>query len=74
MASDGRVAGSRALMGLSMSVTVPEDAEAQRVFDALSEGGKIEMSLTQTFWASKFGRLEDKVGVGWMASVEHKRA
>ncbi|MFL6537470.1 MAG: VOC family protein [Chthoniobacterales bacterium] len=72
MASDGRCEGEPGFEGFTMSVTVPNDAEAERVFGALSDSGKVEMPLMQTFWTSKFGMLEDKFGVGWMVSVEHK--
>lgn len=74
MASDGRCEGTPGFDGFSLSITVPDDADAERVFQALSAGGKVEMPLTKTFWTSKFGMLEDKFGVGWMVSVEHKPA
>src|SRR6266705_2852354 len=37
-----------------------------------SDGGKVTMPLEKTFWAPKFGMLEDRFGVGWMVSVQHK--
>jgi PhnB protein len=40
--------------------------------NALADGGKVTMHLEDTFWAAKFGMLEDKFGVGWMVSVQHK--
>jgi PhnB protein len=51
---------------------VPDEAAADRTFNALADGGKVEMPLTKTFWAPKFGMLEDRFGVGWMISVQHK--
>ena len=72
MASDGRCAGEAKFEGFSLSITVADEGEAERLFAALSEGGKVEMPLMQTFWAPKFGMLEDRFGVGWMVSVEHK--
>ena len=74
MASDGRCGGEPTFEGFSLSITVADEAAAERVFNALSDGGKIEMPLSSTFWTSKFGMLEDKFGVGWMVSVEHKPA
>ncbi len=72
MASDGRCDGPAAFEGFSLSVTVPDEAEADRVFAALGEGGLITMPLEKTFWAPKFGMLTDRFGVGWMVSVMHK--
>ena len=73
MASDGRCEGPQNFEGFSLSVALPDEAEAEKVFAALSDGGLVTMPLTQTFWAPKFGMLQDKFGVGWMVSVMHKR-
>jgi PhnB protein len=72
MASDGRCEGPQNFEGFSLSITVPDEAEANRVFAALSEGGLVTMALEKTFWSPKFGMLQDKFGVGWMVSVMHK--
>jgi PhnB protein len=72
MASDGRCEGPATFEGFSLSITVPDEAEAERAFAALSEGGLVTMPLEKTFWAPKFGMLQDKFGVGWMISVMHK--
>lgn len=72
MASDGMCGGEPSFDGFSLSITVPDDEAAERVFSALSEGGKVNMPLMQTFWAPKFGMLEDRFGLGWMVSVQHK--
>lgn len=72
MASDGQCAGQPNFEGFSLSITVPDEGEADRVFAALSEGGLVTMALEKTFWAPKFGMLQDKFGVGWMVSVMHK--
>src|SRR4051812_28336787 len=47
-----------------LPMRMPDDAEAQRVFDALTESGNIKKSLMR--FSAKFGMLEDKFGVGWM--------
>jgi PhnB protein len=72
IASDGQCEGNANFEGFSMSITVPNDSEAERVFNALSEDGLVTMPLEKTFWTSKFGMLQDKFGLGWMVSVEHK--
>jgi PhnB protein len=72
MASDGRCEGAANFEGFSLSITVADEAEATRVFAALSEGGLVTMPLEKTFWAPKFGMLQDRFGIGWMVSVMHK--
>jgi PhnB protein len=69
MASDGCSADKASFEGFALSVSVGAEAEAERVFKALSEGGKVQMPLTKTFWSPRFGMLEDKFGIGWMVSV-----
>ena len=70
MASDGCTEGKTDFQGFSLSVSVPNEAEANRVFTALSEGGKVTMPLAKTFWSPCFGMAEDRFGIGWMVSVE----
>ena len=72
MASDGRGDGEPRFEGFSLSIVVPDEEKAESVFNALADGGKVTMPLAQTFWAPKFGMLEDRFGVGWMVSVQHK--
>lgn len=61
------------LEGFSLSMTYPDRAAAERVFGALSDGGKVEMPLRETFWSPLFGVVTDRFGVSWMVSVEHKQ-
>lgn len=42
------------------------DTEAERVFSALSDGGKILMPMQETFFASRFGQVRDRFGINWM--------
>ena len=69
MASDGRCDGEAIFEGFSLSIAVENEAEAERVFAALSEGGLVTMPLDKAFWTPKFGMLTDRFGVGWMVSV-----
>ena len=69
MASDGNCGGKPSFAGFSLSVTVANEAEADRVFGALSDGGKVTMPLGKTFFSPKFGMVSDKFGVGWMVIV-----
>lgn len=69
MASDGMCEGEPNFEGFSLSISVIDEAEAERVFAALSEGGLVTKTLEKTFWAEKFGMLQDRFGVGWMVVV-----
>lgn len=72
MASDGRCTGAASFQGVTLSLSVANDAEANRLFKALGEGGQVQMPLTKTFFASSFGMLADKFGVGWMVIAPAK--
>lgn len=66
MASDGRNTGKPSFQGFALSLDAKDDADAKRLFDALSEGGQVQMPLGKTFFASSFGMVTDKFGVTWM--------
>ena len=70
MASDGCSADKPGFQGFSLALTVGSEAEADRAFAALAEGGQVTMPLEKTFWSQRFGMLEDRYGVGWMVMVE----
>ena len=65
MASDGCKEGSN-FSGFSLSLSVQTEAEADRVFALLANGGQIQMPLSKTFWSPRFGMLTDRFGVAWM--------
>lgn len=69
MADDGMGTEKAEFKGFTLSVSVPDDGEAKRVFEALGEGGSVKMPLMKTFWTSSFGMLTDKFGVPWMVNV-----
>ena len=52
--------------GFSVSLNVTSVAEAERLFSGLADGGSVQMPLAQTFWAERFGMLNDRFGVSWM--------
>jgi PhnB protein len=70
MATDGMGSEKAEFKGVTLSISVKDDAEAQRVFTALGEGGSVCMPLAKTFWTSSFGMLTDQFGVPWMVNVE----
>ena len=74
MASDGRCEGKPNFEGFALTLNVPNEAEAERRFAALAEGGKVQMPLSKTFFAPKFGMVSDRFGVKWMVIVEPKEA
>ena len=47
-----------------------DDTEAQRVFDALADGGSVRMPLQKTFWSRSFGVVVDRFGTPWEITVE----
>ncbi len=56
--------------GFSVMLDVKEPAEAERIFRALSEKGKVRMPIQETFWAQRFGSLVDQFGIPWMIDCE----
>ncbi len=69
MMSDGMCQGKAAFAGISLSLTVEDDAQAHRLFSALSDGGQVQMPLGKTFFSSSFGMVADRFGVSWMVYV-----
>jgi PhnB protein len=69
MASDGRCTGKPDFQGFSLSLTVPTEAEAERRFAVLADGGQVQMPLARTFFSSRFGMVTDRFGVSWMILV-----
>ena len=65
LASDGQCIGTPDFRGFSLSLTAAKDAEADRVFAALSDGGKVQLPLMSTPFASRFGMVADRFGVLW---------
>jgi PhnB protein len=69
LASDGRCEGRPSFQGFSLSLTVPHEPEAERLFTALADGGQVQMPMAKTFFASRFGMVADRFGVSWMIYV-----
>lgn len=66
MASDGMGSGKASFQGISLALSPASEAEAQRLFDALANGGQVQMPLTKTFFSPAFGMVADRFGVPWM--------
>ncbi len=67
--------GFRVSFGNNVYITLHPDtrAETKRLFDALSEGGKVEQELQDMFWGDYYGSLRDKYGVQWMFNCDEKK-
>jgi PhnB protein len=69
MASDGRCSGKPSFQGFSLSLDAANEAEATRLFEALADGGQVQMPLAKTFFSPRFGMVADRFGVSWMVIV-----
>ena len=71
MASDGCAHDKAKFEGFSLSLDAKDEAHADRMFAALSDGGQVRMPLGKTFFAKRFGMVADRFGVGWMVILEN---
>ena len=69
LASDGRCLGKPNFQGFALSLTAANEAEADRLFNALADGGQVQMPLAKTFFSPSFGMVADRFGVSWMVYV-----
>jgi PhnB protein len=70
LASDGRCQGQPRFDGFALTISARTEAEAEKMFAALGDGGTVTMPLTKTFFSPRFGMLADRFGVHWMVLVE----
>ena len=70
MMSDGMKSGPLDFQCMSLTLSVRDAAEADRMFDALAEEGSVEMPMAETFFSPRFGAVTDKFGVSWMVIVD----
>ena len=66
MASDGCCGGTPEFKGVSLSLTLPDPAQASRIFAALAQEGEILVPMTETFFAQRFGMVADRFGLTWL--------
>jgi PhnB protein len=69
MAAD--IPNAQPMRSAYLSLSVDSDPEAERIFSALADGGRILMPMQETFFASRFGQVQDRFGINWM--VMHRR-
>lgn len=70
MISDGYNKGSPKFEGFALTIAAKTEAEADTLFGALADGGKVTMPPAKTFFSPRFGIVNDKFGVHWMIMVE----
>jgi PhnB protein len=69
LTSDGRNKGQPKFDGFALTIAAKDEADADKMFGALAEGGQVTMPLAKTFFSPRFGMLADKFGVNWMILV-----
>ncbi|GIX03801.1 MAG: VOC family protein [Planctomycetaceae bacterium] len=69
MVSDGGAMTGKKFGGFALSLPFPDEAKARLAFEALAEGGQIDMPLGETFWSPCFGMITDRFGVQWMITI-----
>lgn len=70
MTSDGRNGGAPKFEGFALTIAAKTEAEADKLFGALSDGGQVTMPMAKTFFSPRFGMLADRFGVNWMILVQ----
>ncbi|MEW6345712.1 MAG: VOC family protein [Paraburkholderia sp.] len=71
MVADDCMSESVTHKGFSLSLTADDLAHGEKLFNALAEGGTVNMPWQATFWTEGFGMLTDKFGIGWMVTIPH---
>ena len=74
MASDGMCTATGRIKGVSLTLNPKTEAECERLFNALADGGQVFQPLIKTFFSPKFGVVTDKFGVNWMVLVDQQPA
>jgi PhnB protein len=70
MGSDAPADHYEPMKGFSVTISVEQPAEAERIFQALSSDATVQMPIQETFWATRFGMLVDRFGTPWMINCE----
>jgi len=69
MVSDGCGSDGPNFEDFSLSISAADEGEAGRLFEALADGGDVQMPLAKTFWSPCFGMVKDRFGLSWMVNV-----
>jgi PhnB protein len=71
LASDGQGEGPAEFSGFSLSLAAGDDAEAERLFAALSDEGTVQVPMAPTPFATRLGLVTDKFGVPWLVASQN---
>ena len=69
LTSDGHGLGQPSFQGFALSVTADDEAQVERIYAGLADGGQVQMPLAKTFFSPRFGMVADRFGVSWMVYV-----
>ena len=72
MGSDAPPDRYEAPQGMYVSIHPKTYGDAERIFNELSDGGKVEMAFQKTFWSQGFGMTRDRFGIPWMVNCEQQ--
>lgn len=64
--SGADIPGAEPMRSAYLTLSVDSDAEAERIYAALSDGGRVLMQMQETFFATRFGQVRDRFGINWM--------
>jgi PhnB protein len=67
------IPSAQAMRSAYLSLGVESDAEAERIFAALADGGEVFMPMQETFFATRFAQLRDRFGINWMILHERRQ-
>jgi PhnB protein len=70
MGADDPSGNFEAVQGMCVNYSLADTGDAKRVFDALAEGGQVQMPLGETFFSPAFGMCSDRFGTPWMIMVD----
>ena len=70
MGSDAPPERYEGAKGFSVTISIENPADAERIFHALAQNGTVQMPIQETFWARRFGMLVDQFGTPWMVNCE----
>ena len=70
MGSDAPPDRYEPMKGFSVTLGIDDPNDGERIFNALSENGTMQMPIQKTFWAARFGMLVDQFGTPWMINCE----
>ena len=65
------IPGAEPLRSAYLTLSVDSDSEAERIYAALADGGRVLMPIEETFFASRFAQVQDRFGIKWM--ILHER-